>query len=269
MNIGRLSIRDLSQTELKKFFIFQYKIVAKIKDSEISSKNHKNAKENGMDAVMIKGKVMEDKGKYEEAIKIYSAIDETNINYSEFLARIGNCYMRLQDLEKAENNYRKSLEFGPEGYAAEMGLGLLELQINNFNDAINRFGKITKLKPDSDKAWSALGIAYRKANRIMDSMNAFSQALEINVENDAAMSNLLELSYQQNFFSQIEAAFNKYLEINPVNENLLFGLAGIQYKSKRFDDSQKTLDKILALNPENTDAIRMMDKITAYLEKTY
>jgi len=269
LNIGRLSVRDLSPEEFKRFFVFQYKISAKLKEFKLTEQSYQNNKEDCMNETLGKGKALENEGHYEEAVKAYKKVDYTHPDYSEVLARMGNCYMRMQDLSNAENHYRQSLKLLPECYTAGIGLGLLQLQLNKLDDAIGRFFDITKLHPDSDKAWSGLGIAYRKTERMLEAMDALSRALKINVENKAAMSNLLELSYQQNRFSQIEFAMKQYLEIYPSNVNILFGLAGIQYKSKRTDDAQKTLSEILLLDPEHDDAIKMLDKISSHAERIY
>ena len=261
LNIGRLSIRDLSPEEFKRFFVFQYKISAKLKSLTLSNENHVKIEENNMNAILVKGKSLENDGEYEEAIKLYQDVMSSDPGYVEILARIGNCFMCLQDLPSAESQYRKSLSLSAHCYTAQMGLGLLKLQQNDYTNAINQFLQIIEINPDSDKAWSGLGIAYRKVDKIVDSMDALSNALNINIENDTAMSQLIEISYEQNLFKQIGLAINKYLDIHPTNINMLFGLAGIQYKTKLIDDSQNTLSKILSLDPENNDAIKMLEKI--------
>jgi len=269
LNIGRLSVRDLSPEELKKFFVFQYKISAKLKNVTIEEECFPEIKENYMSDVLKVGKSLEDASKYDEAVRLYSEMDSKHDDYAEVLARLGNCHMRLQDISNAENSYRRSLELEPQGYVAGVGLGLLEIQLNKLDDSINRFISIAKNNPDSDKAFSGLGIAYRKKQKIPNAMDAFSRALIINIENNAAMSNLLELSYQENRFDQIELAMNRYLEIYPANTNILLGLAGIQYKTKRMDGARNTLSSLLALNPNHEDANKMLDQIDSQKEEVY
>ena len=269
LNIGRLSVRDLSPEELKKFFVFQYKISAKLKNVTIEEECFPEIKENYMSDVLKVGKSLEDASKYDEAVRLYSEMDSKHDDYAEVLARLGNCHMRLQDISNAENSYRRSLELEPQGYVAGVGLGLLEIQLNKLDDSINRFISIAKNNPDSDKAFSGLGIAYRKKQKIPNAMDAFSRALIINIENNAAMSNLLELSYQENRFDQIELAMNRYLEIYPANTNILLGLAGIQYKTKRMDGARNTLSSLLAINPNHEDANKMLDQIDSQKEEVY
>ena len=226
-------------------------------------------KESHMEDVFEKGKSLENGGAYEDAINAYAEVDSAQSDYAEALARIGNCYMQLQNIVSAENYYQKSLTIEPQGYVASVGLGLLEVQLNKSDDALKRFTEITQNYPDSDKAFSGLGIAYSKKNKTSNAMDAFSQALKLNAENKPAMSSLLALSYQSNQFDQVELAMKQYLEIHPNNVDILLGLAGVHYKSNRFEEAQSTLSLLLKINPNHIDANSLLCKIEAKIEKVF
>ena len=269
INIGRLSIKDLSIDELKRFFVYQYKITAKLKNDTCAQKKSNYNKENFMQDVLSEGKLLESNGSYRDAIKVFSTVGIDHNDYSETLARIGNCYMQLQNITRAEYYYYKSLKVEPQGYVASVGLGLLEVQSNKTEDAIKRFLNITQKYPESDKAFSGLGIAYKNNNNIPKAMDAFTKALKLNVENKIAMHSLLELSYQRSEFYQIEIAMKRYLESYPDNVDILFGLAGIQYKSNHFEDAHNTLSLLLELSPNHNDANNMIRKIDVKREKVF
>ncbi len=267
LNLGRLSIRDLSPDELKKFFVYQYKVTARLKYVVYDEKLFYDTKENHMENVFEKGKSLENSGAYKDAINAYAEVDSSQSEYAEALARIGNCYMQLQNIVSAENYYQKSLTIEPQGYVASVGLGLLEVQLNKSDDALKRFTEITQNYPDSDKAFSGLGIACSKKNKTSNAMDAFSQALKLNAENKPAMSNLLALSYQNNQFDKVELAMKQYLEIHPNNVDILLGLAGVHYKLNRFEEAQNTLSILLKINPNHIDANSLLCKIEAKIEK--
>ena len=222
-----------------------------------------------MSATLMLGKSFEDEGKYNDAVKLYSEVGKDHDDYAEILARLGNCFMQLQDPSNAEHYYRKSLELNSDGYVAAVGLGLLELQLNQLNDSIKRFTVLSKKYPDSDKVFSGLGMAYKKSLNIKNSIDSFNIALSINIENKSAMINLLELSYNQNSFDQIEMAMKKYLKINPANTDILIGLAGILFKTNRIDDSRGILSKILEISPSHVDAKEMFNQIKNQTEVAY
>ena len=222
-----------------------------------------------MGATLMLGKSFEDEGKYNDAVKLYSEVGKDHDDYAEILARLGNCFMQLQDPSNAEHYYRKSLELNSDGYVAGVGLGLLELQLNKLNDSIKRFTVLSKKYPDSDKVFSGLGMAHKKSMNIKNSIDSFNIALSINIENKSAMSNLLELSYNQNSFDLVEMAMKKYLKINPANTGILLGLAGILFKTNRIDDSRGILAKILEINPSHADAKEMFNQIESQTEGVY
>ena len=269
LNIGRLSIRDLSPEELRKFFVFQYKISAKLISDNKPKERFSKIKESKMSTTLMLGKSFEDEGKYQDAVKLYSEVGKDQDDYSEILARLGNCFMQLQDPSNAEHNYKKSLELNSDGYVAGVGLGVLELQLKKLNDSIKRFTVLSEKYPDSDKVFSGLGMAYKESRNIKKSIDSFNMALSINIENKSAMSNLLELSYNQNSFDLVEMAMKKYLKINPANTDILIGLAGILFKTNRIDDSRDILSKILEINPIHEDAKDMFNQIESQTEGVY
>ena len=71
INIGRLSIKDLSIDELKRFFVYQYKITAKLKNDTCDQKKSNSIKENFMQDVLSEGKLLESNGSYRDAIKVF------------------------------------------------------------------------------------------------------------------------------------------------------------------------------------------------------
>jgi len=269
LNLGRLTIRDLSADELKKFFVYQYKITAKLKNVVSDDKLFYDMKESHMVDVFEKGKSLEKGGVYEDAINAYAEVDTDQSYYAEALARIGNCYMQLQNIVSAQNYYQKSLAIEPQGYVASVGLGFLDIQLNKLDDALKRFTGIIKNYPDSDKAFSGLGITYSRQNKTTSSMDAFSHALKLNAENKPAMSSLLALSYQSNQFDKVELAMKQYLKIHPNNVDILLGLAGVYYKSTRFEEAQNTILTLLKINPNHIDANSLLCKIETKIEKVY
>ncbi len=261
LTIGRMSIKDLSPVELKKFFVFQYKISAKIKNTNLVEKINLGNKENIMNGAIQRGKSLENDGSYHEAINTYIKVESNHADYAEVMARIGNCHMQMHDLMKAEKYYKKSLEIKPNGYVASIGLGLLEVQTKKVDHAIKRFSETIKKYPGCDKALSGIGIAYMEKNEVFHAIEAFSQALKINIESKPAMSNLLKLSYEIDEYEQIEIAMKRLLENHPDNTDILFGLAGILYKTNRLEESINKLSLLLEFKPNHDDARILLGKI--------
>ncbi|MCH8156587.1 MAG: glycosyltransferase, partial [Nitrospinae bacterium] len=263
LNVGRLTVRDLTPEELRRFFVFQYKIVARLKPAAVEAVDSPTSTRDSVlnTDLYDQARSLEDAGKYTEAVAVYQQLPGDHPVYADALARQGNCHMHLQDMAEAERCYRQCLEMEAANYLAGLGLGLLEIQTEKFEAATKRFLALVECNPDSDRAWCGLGIAYRKSERALEAMDALSRALELNCENAPALGLLLELAYEQNRFDEIEKAMTGYLEIHPANINILFGFAGILYKVRRLDKTRETLEMILALDPDHEDATMMLDLI--------
>lgn len=70
------------------------------------------------------------------------------------------------------------------------GMGLAELERNNYDKAISYFEKSIKLDPDLYQAYNSLGKAYGSADRPDDAIKTLNKAISIKPDNDIAHVNL-------------------------------------------------------------------------------
>ncbi len=244
LNIGRMTINDLTPEEFRRFFVFQYKISARLKVEE----------GRGTEEMLGNAKQLEKENDFQSAILVYRQLQGQVPECLEAICGEANCCMHLQDAGRAEVLYRKALLIQPENISARMGINSLELQKANWNEAIEGFLQVLEIQPVNDKAWSGLGIAFRQKELKSQAIESFVHALDANVENPLALTNLMELSYEEKKFSECENVLKKYLKLHPANLDILFGLAGIQYKMNKLNEANKTLEKILLFDPDYKDA---------------
>ncbi|GJL78150.1 MAG: hypothetical protein NPINA01_11390 [Nitrospinaceae bacterium] len=268
LNMGRITINDLSEEEFRRFFVFQYKISARQKvavteDKELPKEalaNHSFKEE-----MLAKGKTLEQAGGFKGARLIYSRLRERFPDCLEAICAEANCCMHLCDPDQAETLYKKALDLEPETFAARMGLSSLELQKGNLDEAIAGFQWAREIQPDSDKAWTGLGLTYRQKGMKREAIDCFSHVLKSNVENQLALTSLLGLAYEIEEFSECETALQKYLKLHPANLNMLFGLAGVHYKMGKLNEAQEAVEKILVFDPAHKDA----NDLKARLDKEF
>ena len=256
--LGRISINDLTPEEIRRFFVFQYKIIA----GKISSNkkdevlNDINMEENLNDALNDY-----ENDEYKEAINKYETVLQTDPTCAEALAGMGNCYMRLQKPEEAEASFIKAKTFNPENYIAWLGLGLLELYRENMEQAEFNLKRAIKINPESDRAYCALGILNSKTENFIDAEAYYCRALNLNIENLVANKSLIDLSFKTKRFDSAYKYLNKYLDIYPANLNMLFAMAGLQFKMGSIEDSLRTLDNILSIDPKHKYALEFQKSI--------
>ncbi len=262
LTIGRMTLNDLTLEEFRRFFVFQYKIGAKLKVESPAGKGSSGGSvASQMEEEMTIGKKLELEKNFEGAIQVYREIQERFPQSPEPFCNEANCHMHLQNQDQAEALYRKALALAPQNVSSWMGWSSLALQNGNWDAAIEGFGLALEIEPDHDRALAGLGMAYRHKGMNREAMDHFVRSLANNVENTLALKSLIELSYEENDFVESEKAVKNYLGMRPANLLMLFGLAGIQYKMKRIDEARETLATILALDPDHRDALDLMTRI--------
>jgi glycosyltransferase involved in cell wall biosynthesis/tetratricopeptide (TPR) repeat protein/precorrin-6B methylase 2 len=257
LNIGRVTINDLSEEEFRRFFVFQYKIAARQKLTV--SQTEETSEGTGssgfsMEEMLANGKFMEQEKNFEGAARIYHQLQEAFPDCLEAICGEANCRMYLQNPEQAETLYSKALHLDANNFSARMGLSSIDLQKGDLNAAIVGFHGAREIQPDNDSAWSGLGLAYRQKAMKPEALDCFVHALAINIENPLALKGLMELAYEMMEFSECEKALKNYLKLHPANLNMLFGLAGIQYKMNKLGEALEALEQILVLDPVHKDA---------------
>ena len=266
LNFGRTQINDLTPDEIKRFFVFQYKIIAA--PCEVVKNKDKNMSQNNeyltiLDNLVAEANQAEEVGDLEIALKLYDRALKMDPKHYETLIGIGNTYMKLQQPEKAKNFFEQALSLEPENTKGLLGVGSLALHNGDLNKANICFTKLLRNEPDNTKALCGLGILMSSRNDLGGAMGYFCKALDINPDNISACQLLLELSYKTEKFERIEFYLHKYLEFHPANLNMQFALAGIQYKLEKFDEAIKNLEQILILDPKHELALTLLDDVRA------
>ncbi len=259
LKFGRLSIDGLTAEEIRRFFVFQYKIVAGKAMVDINNETP--------DGNMVMEKLLTealnnfDKAEYEAAISKYEEVLEVDATSPEALVGVGNCYMRLQNPQKAEVNFIKAKTHDAGFYKPWLGLGLLELYKENTKQAEIYLKKSIELNPQSDKTFCALGILKTNTNDLKESEEYFCRALDVNADHILAMKSLIEISYKTESFDRVYDHLKCFLEIHPANVNMLFAMAGIQFKRGEIEDSLQTLDEVLLLDPKHQYALDFQNSV--------
>lgn len=259
LKLGRLSIEGLTPEEIRRFFVFQYKIVAGKAMVDIHTET---LGENiAMEKLLTEAVNHFEKEEYETAISKYEEILQVDSSSPEALVGIGNCFMRLQNPQKAEIYFIKAKGYDARCYKAWLGLGLLELYKENTFQAENYLRKTIEINPESDKAFCALGILKNNTNDLKQAEKYYCQALDVNVDNLLAIKSLIEISYKIENFDKAYFYLKRFLEIYPANINMLFAMAGIQFKRAEVEDSLQTLDTVLLLDPKHQHALDFQNSL--------
>ena len=209
------------------------------------------------------------------------------LDFAEPHYNLANIYLDLEQLERAELEYRAALKLKPNYYSAELGLGSVKNKKKEYNLAINHFlNSITLMKQTTGKsdyplARLNLGEIYGKKKNYDKAILELKLALKMDPSMYLAHYNLGTAYMLKGFYDNAEISFKACLKIRPNHEPALFNLGRVYQKKKQWITSNKVFNEFLKIkgpNPniyseiawnnlmeENIDrAISLYEKVLSY-----
>jgi len=209
------------------------------------------------------------------------------LDFAEPHYNLANIYLDLEQLERAEFEYRAALKLKPNYYSAELGLGSVKNKKKEYNLAIDHFlNSITLMKKTTGKsdyplARLNLGEVYGKTQNYDKAILELNLALKTDPSMYLAHYNLGTAYMLKGFYDNAEISFKACLKIRPNHEPSLFNLGRVYQKKKQWITSNEVFNQFLKIkgpNPniyseiawnnlmeENIDkAISLYEKVLSY-----
>ncbi len=266
LRVGRLILRDLTPEEMRRFFVFQYKLAARLisrvnfPDSDAPDREEIST---SRETAFRQAKAKEIQKQFQAALDAYQALLDRHPDCAEAWVGVGNCRLNLGNPVPAERAYRRAVQENPRHAPAHLGLGLLELQRDSAEAAEIHLQQARSLDPENSKILCALGMLSRRGGRPEEAFRFFHRALDKDLENSIALTQLLGLAYETGRLGEGERALRRYLDRHPANLNILFGLAGLLFKKGRFGECRDILERMLLFDPESPDARKLLEQLEA------
>lgn len=119
------------------------------------------------------------KGKYAEAIQIYTSALSVNSNNKDALLGRGFTYSWKHDFANATSDFNTLLQQDPGNQEAQKGLAYVALWSGNNNNAIEFFKNLILIQPQSKEFYIALGKAQMNEGLLKDARQSFQKAQQI------------------------------------------------------------------------------------------
>ncbi|MCB1124363.1 MAG: tetratricopeptide repeat protein, partial [Verrucomicrobiae bacterium] len=107
-------------------------------------------------------RILQDRGQSQEAIRWLKASVERNGDFALSYLRLGDIYLKTDQVEKANVAYKQCLERAVDNPHALLGLARLEIQRKNWSGARDHLLKSIASNPDILTAYSLLTIVYQE-----------------------------------------------------------------------------------------------------------
>ncbi|MFW7380542.1 MAG: glycosyltransferase [Oligoflexus sp.] len=209
---------------------------------------------------------------YVDAIDIIESIfrlDDVPLHHRANLFRlIGDCFVKLGDMDAAKNAYVQGGELDPYSAKVFIGLGTIGLMKNTTDVAVLHFQKAVSLAPDDEMANLGLGLSFQAMGELKEANRWVAKALQLNASNTAAIFTFVKLSHELGEFEECEAVLRRFLRTNPNDHNIMYSLGGIIFKLQRFDEVINLMELILATEPEDDRARQLLNHAKKAQEET-
>jgi len=121
-------------------------------------------KKDYIEALVLKGKILEAIEDYRSAAKIYLEVAEMDKNSEKrwkLIFATGNIYVRMGKLREAIKFYDMALKDYPEAYQVWTNKGSVYLNLKSYRNALACYNRALKIKPDDDLARKNRNICLR------------------------------------------------------------------------------------------------------------
>ena len=178
----------------------------------------------------------------------------------EINKELGECYLFMGDLDKAEEYYGKAMTSDgvhPDPY---LGLATIAVQRGKLDDAMSLYRKASSIEAD-DRSLSGMALIEMERGQSAEAFTHFKGALAKNPENLVALFGLVRLAHADDRLDDVLSYLQDYLALDPLKHEVRFTLAGCLVSLGRLSEAGAEIDQILLQDPANDAARELADEL--------
>jgi tetratricopeptide (TPR) repeat protein len=243
---------------------------------------------NSVSIQLRKARVLLDKGKAVEAIRILKKLEVIEPGNHEIFVVKGTALGILGDINGARKmfdlaltrdseetanilfsitsvlqnlNYydqlipylRRLIDLEPGFHAHLYDLAYAYEKIQDYENSIKYYREYLEEEPFSDSAWYNLGIIYNKLEQHHNALEAYDYALAVNNQNTFALFNKANILSNIDLFDEAIPVYHEYLEYEPESVDAMTYLAECYEKAGNMTLASKYYHEAIDLAPEFAD----------------
>lgn len=202
-------------------------------------------------AYLEKAKVLEQLGRFEDAIENYNitmAIEEPT---GYVLLRIGGCYEKLNDEDSALKHYYRAIEEDPALDSGWMRITHFFQNRKDYQKALFYINKAIDIDSDNPQYWKSYAVINERLNFYEEAERGYKMTIELG---DCELDTWLARGDAFIKLGEYEAAkfnFIQALEYHTSSEELEYRLAGVCFKLNRSEEAYAHLLTALHINRDH------------------
>ncbi len=175
----------------------------------------------------------------------------------EINKELGECYLFMGELDKAEQYYEKAANSNGTHPDPYLGLATVAVQRGHLENALSLYRRASEIEA-SDKSLAGMALVEMETGALDSAFAHFSQALDHNPENLVALYGLVQAGHGLDRLETIIAPLETFLELNPDKSEIRFTLAGILVKLNQVSKAREQLERALESDPSYDPAKELL-----------
>ena len=175
--------------------------------------------------------------------KIHSEISLIYIDWAMYLYKEG-------DTAECFKKFTSALQYDSDNPSLYFKLGVINIDIKNFNEAIGQFKKAIERDPFNGEYFYELSKCYAGIQNIYEQKKALLECVKYTPENAEAHYELGMIAKSQNDRVTAFSSFEKTLELRPDSIDAKYELALLLELQGRVEEAVNLYEQILEVDPE-------------------
>ena len=183
----------------------------------------------------------------------------SNLDY-EINKELGECYLFMGELDKAEEYYKKAVvsdAVHPDPY---LGLATIAIHKGEIDDALTLYRKAEAIEA-SDKSLGGIGLVLMEQGKHEEAFECFIKALEFNPQNLLLINTAVQEAHYLNRLPDVMPSLEAALKLNSELHAVRYALIGCLIHQGREAEGLAELETLLSLCPEHAEAKELYEAI--------
>ncbi len=196
------------------------------------------------------GHILSKKGEFESAILRFNMALERDSSYVFAINGLGNAYLKLNNLNKAEYYFKKAMHFGPTYAFPYNNLANLYITVGKNEEALPLLLTALKLDPNSSYIYYNLGNLYLADGKIGSAQSYYLKALDLNKDFCNARYNLAISYIRQKRGGLAIPEYEKIIKTCPGHKKAVLNLAAYYIRGGQVDKALVLYRQTVIINPQ-------------------
>jgi len=193
---------------------------------------------------------LHEKGKIQDAIRLYLKILKNKKNDSQLLYLLGTAYIQIGNTNLGIEQLKKSIFLKPENLFAHSNLGNAFKDLKRYEDAIASYNKAIEIDINYAEIHNNKGNALKSLERYNEAIESYDKAIKIKSDYAFAYNNKGNALKNLERYDEAIESYDKAIKINPNYIEAHHNKGNILKDLKRFDESISSYDKAIEINPD-------------------